>query len=271
MSGQIVAATDFSARADRAVDRAILLGQSLGRKVTLVHALEFLPDREIDTSALDKQMQAVIPDTSAELNFAYPEGVVPEAIANYADGVEASMIVIGVARHNSVGDYILGTAVDRVIRSCGKPVVVVKKRPKSAYKKILVPTDFSAPSQEAIDWAAETFPDAEIHLLNVWHVPFEGWNKAPYVAKEIEKEARDRLATMLDEMPVELTERLGTHVMKGNLSGAVNSLIDKLEIDLVVVGSQGETGFRHATIGSRAIEVLESSMADTVVVGPRVN
>ena len=63
MSGPIIAATDFSARADRAVDRAIRLGEELGLDVELVHAIEYNPGRKIDRAMLDKRMRDILPET----------------------------------------------------------------------------------------------------------------------------------------------------------------------------------------------------------------
>ncbi len=270
MSGPIIAATDFSARADRAVDRAIMLGKELGRDVELLHAIEYAPGRAPDTAALDERMRAILPETDVPVTFAYPEGSVPAAIAGHAEDVDAAMIVLGVARYNSVGDFFLGTAVDRVIRGTSKPVVVVKNRPHHAYRKILVASDFSNPSREALDWVVAVLPQAEIHLIHAYSVPFEAWNKAEYVAEEIEAEAEKRLADLADGLPEAIRSRARTHVVRGNLCSAVNQITKDEGIDLVVVGSQGESGFRHATIGSQASAVLENARADTVLIGPRV-
>ena len=75
---------------------------------------------------------------------------------------------------------------------------------------------------------------------------------------------------MLDELPDDLRSRCRPSVVRGNLCSAVNRMIDEQGIDLVVAGSQGETGFRHAAIGSQANAVLETAKVDTALVGPRV-
>lgn len=72
MSGSIIAATDFSARADRAVDPAIMLAKELGREVELLHAIEYAPGRTVDTAALDERMRAVLPETDVSAKFTYP-------------------------------------------------------------------------------------------------------------------------------------------------------------------------------------------------------
>ncbi len=247
-----------------------MLAEELGCRVELIHAIEYAPGTAIDKAGLDRAMRAVVPETDVEFSCVYPEGSVPAAIAEHADETDAAMIVLGVARYNSIGDYFLGTAVDRVIRGTSKPVIVVKTRPRSAYRKILVATDFSDPSRKALDWIASVFPKAEICLLHAYSVPFQAWNHAPYVAEEIEKAAKDRLAELLADLPASLSARTSVHVARGSLCAEVNRFVESHDIDLVAVGSQGETGFRHATIGSQANSVLESAKADTVIIGPRV-
>lgn len=75
MEGPIVAATDFSARADRAIDRAILLGEQLGQKVILAHAVDHKEAEVFDRASLDRQMRDVLPEGlagAARVQFTYP-------------------------------------------------------------------------------------------------------------------------------------------------------------------------------------------------------
>lgn len=270
MTGPIIAATDFSSRADRAVDRALALGRQLGTAVTLVHARELIVGKEFDQAVLDAKMQAILPETDVPVSFAYPEGRAPNAIATYADDHDASMLVIGVARYNSIGDFFSGTAVDEAVRSCSKPVLVVKNRPKGPYTRIIVATDFSFDSLQALSWVAATFPEAEIHLVHAFHVPYEAWNKAPYVAEEIKAAAEARFAEVAGSLNASVRDRVNFHAVKANVSAAVNQIVDEEAAQLVVAGSHGESGFRHATIGSQANHLLTTSKVDTMIISPRL-
>ncbi|MBH5321068.1 universal stress protein [Aurantiacibacter sediminis] len=270
MSGPIIAGTDFGPRADRAIDRAIALGEQLGREVIVFHARDLPPYSTDDGHDLDAQLREVLPRGAQGVQFAYKSGSPPHAIGEYADEKNAELIVLGVARHNSIGDYFLGTAVDNCIRRTDLPVLVVKKRPQREYETIAIATDFSEFSVRAARWAAEMFPDAKLHLLHAFHVPYAAWNNAAYVTEEISGYAREKMDEFMKALPDEVQSRITTHVEKGMLTSAINTLIAREGIDLVVLGSHGETGFRHATIGSQANSLLTSSIADTVIIGPRV-
>ncbi len=274
MQGPVLVATDFSARADRAVDRAIMLGQQLGSKVVLVHALDYKQSEVFDKSRLDKQMRAVLPEGIAgaeAVEFLYTEGAAPQALAEAAKTCGASIVVMGPARHNSLRDYLLGTAVDYTLRNCSQPVLVVKQRPHRPYGKIILATDFSVPSAKALMQAIQIFPDAEFHLVHGCHVPFDAWQKAPYVREEVLDASRAGMDRFVKDLAIDegLREGLHTHVDIGLVYGVVNGVAAKTGADLVVIGSHGESGFRHATIGSVANELLTTTLVDTLMITAR--
>lgn len=266
MRSPIIATTDFSASADRAIDRGIALSKQVSAPLILVHAVNAA---EVDADRLDSQMHSVLPEQDVEVTFAYPVGNVPTAIADFADNQKASAILMGVARHNSIGDFFLGNAVDHVIRSTSLPVLVVKRRPQMPYGKVAIATDFSSYSLEALQWIANFLPEAALHLVHSYHVPYEAWNKDPYVAEEIRSTAGKSLSQFIEKLDEGLRGRIQTHIIKSNLSSAVNDVVDQENIDLVVLGSHGESGFRHATIGSQANALLLSTKVDTAIVGPQ--
>lgn len=57
-----------------------------------------------------------------------------------------------------------------------------------------------------------------------------------------------------------------THVIHGSAHQAVKQVMLDAGANLVVIGSHGESGFRHATIGSMAIALLETTRVDTLMV-----
>lgn len=270
MTGNIIATTDFEARADRAIDRAIALGRETGRGVIVFHGRTLDPGAEEDAHAISERIKSVLPTDPGEVELATEIGPVPQKIAQLAEEQTADLIVMGVAKHTSLGDYILGTVVDDVIRRTSRPVLVVKQRPHAAYRRIAIATDFSSFSQAATDWAATFFPDAELHLLHAFHMPYQAWNNAAYVSKELERHASHEMASFVADMPEDVAKRTKTHIAKGTVAGTMQRLIISKEIDLVVLGSHGETGFRHATIGSQAHDLLTSVPVDTVIVSPKV-
>src|SRR3546814_4312648 len=75
-------------------------------------------------------------------------------LATIAAERTSDLIVTGVARYNSIGDYFLGPAVDHIIRNAAQPVLVVRRRVTGAYDRLLVATDLSDCSREAFLAAA---------------------------------------------------------------------------------------------------------------------
>lgn len=270
MSGSIIAATDFKPRADRAIDRAIALGQQLGRNVTLFHARNLPVGKSGEAHGLDAKLAEVLPAGDHEIDFAYEFGNVPQVIAEFAEKELATLLLVGVARHNSFGDYVLGTAVDVIVRNTSRPVLVVKKRPQGDYSKIAIATDFSLPSRAAAIWAAEMFPEAKLFVHHAFTIPYGAWNKAEYVRREITEYTEHEMRSFLRSLPEDVQSRVTSSIEEMPLVESVNALIEREAIDLVVIGSHGETGFRHATIGSQANVLLSSTSADTVIIAPCV-
>jgi len=273
----IIVATDFTSRADRAIDRALQLGRDTGRCLRFVHAIDPAKKNAPDGAELERRMEQCVgygagtDQGSGPIEFAYPEGSPPVAIAGECEGEAAEMLLIGPARYNSLGDFFMGTAVDYVLRHTQKPVLVVKKRVRDAYQQIVAGTDFSAASAHAIIEAARLFPDAKIHICHAWHVPFEGFNRDGYVAQEMEGDERkkmDRFLEIIAEREPRLAEAT-TSLLRGGAYQAVSECLKDHPDALVAVGSHGASGFRQATLGSNTSDMLRFLDADMLVVNTR--
>nr|WP_232367457.1 universal stress protein [Altererythrobacter lutimaris] len=272
MNTKILVATDFSSRADRAIDRALALCARTGKALRLVHALDFMDAENADWASLDKRMRECVGDTECDVEFAYPEGSPPHAIASASKADDVELLVVGPARYNSLGDFFLGTAVDYVLRNTKKPVLVVKQRPRSSYRHIIAGTDFSADSKYAIITAARMFPDAQVHVVHAWHVPFEGFQRDSYVAEEVEaheQKAMETFMTALAEAEPSLsnaTSALGRGGTHKTITREFEKRCDLASEGLVVLGSHGQSGFRQATLGSVTSDLLRSLKPDILVI-----
>ncbi|MBV7267338.1 universal stress protein [Erythrobacter ani] len=269
----VAVATDFSSRADRAIDRGKQLRQSAGAKLRFIHATSLPEDDPADEGALTTKMRLVTGLDNKEdgVEFVFPAGSPPAAIANACARDDVSMLVIGPARYNTLGDFFLGTAVDYVLRNMTKPVLVAKMRANAPYRQIIAGTDFSIGSAHAIITAARMFPDAAIHIVHAWHVPFQAWQQDSYVADEVEGGARadmDRFMAQIAEREGRLADAT-SDLIRNNASEAIRKGLQLDPSALVVVGSHGSSGFRQAAIGSVTSDLLRAIDADTLVVNTR--
>lgn len=266
----ILAATDLSARSDRAIDRALMLGGDLGRKVAVVHVVEDAARAGGDPAALQGAVRLALPDPAADIAIIVESGPAPETIAAVARARDAAIIVTGVARFNGLGDYLLGTAVDRLIRHSRRPVLVAKQRPHAPYRRIVCAVDFSAHSGHALRMALRLFPHCRVRALHAYHVAFEGWQKDAYVREEAAATAQrdfDRFLEGLD-LPAQDRERLETRVAYGDPAPALRAETEGGDTDLVVLGTHGMGGVRQATMGSTASSLMHGVTPDTLVIPP---
>ncbi|MGE8642577.1 MAG: universal stress protein, partial [Achromobacter sp.] len=185
-TGPILLATDLSARGDRALDRALQLTKALNTKLIVLHVMEShstsarlttpvwrrlssdhkaLAERELaeDLAAADVPSEVVV-----------VSGDPLSHIMETADSFGCSLIVTGTARDETLGRLLLGTTVEKLARQARQPVLVVKTRPRKPYHDVLVATDFSPGSRQALRAALRLVPDANLTLFHAYDVPFQG-------------------------------------------------------------------------------------------------
>lgn len=139
-------------------------------------------------------------------------------------------------------------------------------------KKILVPTDFSAQAENALIVAAQLAKkyDCEIHLLHVLEIPLHevdalsSYNNLPeavYFMKLAHKQFEE-----LKEKPYIKDLILHEHVEFHEIFKGVFHVCKKQNIDLVIMGSNGATGFKEMLIGSNTEKVVRTSEIPVLVI-----
>ena len=275
---RVLFATDFSGRCDRPLERALRLARLWRSKLILLHVLEppyaELTDEERSAAEtrLTAKLRSEVLDAGIEIETRIATGPVPATVAKVAEDLDAELIVTGVARYNELGHFVLGTIVDRLVRRSHVPVLVVKERPVTDYRNILVATDFSNCSANALEAAAAFFPKVALNLAHAYHVPFE-----PLLGREANAPAlQAEIAFELDEflhhlhVPADVRDRIDFHLDYGETRQVIGGLVRSTQADLAVIGTHGRSGFVAAMIGSNAKALLESLTCDVMLVPDEV-
>lgn len=264
----ILVATDLSVRSDRAIDRASLLAASAKVRLFVCHVVESGSRLAGDATLAAAAVQAVLPDTTADIEILVKDGSAPEVILQQAILNDCGLIITGVARHSEFGDHFIGTTVDRIIRHANVPVLVVKQRPRSEYRTIVAATDFSSCSRHALVAEGSLFPRAKIHLVHAFHVPFEGLLSVEENQAAFQTEAQEEFGGFLGHSAIspELRQRLTTHLRYGETQSVVQEVAQEVGAELVVLGTHGRSGFTKAVFGSMAESVLQHVASDTMVI-----
>lgn len=147
-------------------------------------------------------------------------------------------------------------------------------------KKILLPTDFSHNSYNAITYALDLYEDEAcvFYILNAFSVSSYGFGdiialQADNGAFKKEKEsAKSKLEELMHKI-VRDKAKNSNHsfekvVIYEDPLKAIKNAIEKYDIDLVVMGTKGNTASKEIVYGSLAIQVMEKSRNCPVLVVP---
>lgn len=135
-------------------------------------------------------------------------------------------------------------------------------------RKILIPTDFSNNSMNAAKYAAELFKHGpcEIYILHAFSDEVYD-AKAQFPDRDFE-ELKQQISTKaekrLEESRKELfsffpnpKHNVTTIAEFGMLVDSVNDLVENENIDVVVMGTQGETDDKKITFGSNTLQIIK--------------
>ena len=146
-------------------------------------------------------------------------------------------------------------------------------RPAIAIKKILAPTDFSAPSRKAFHYAlrfAEEF-GSEVILLHVlepaFSPAFSGLPAAPEFSEDEMASAERNLQTLVNSAQAAAgVAGARSAVRTGVATHEIVEAAKDLDVDLIVIATHGFTGWKHFAIGSTAERVARAASCPVLVV-----
>lgn len=287
---RLLAATDFSAPARHAAERAALLARISGATLDLIHVSTPAPlaklrqlisdiPPEVEQRLLDAsrdELQQLATTLQGHHGVAagtrVATGPLLEEIDRQATALQADLLVFGARGVGFMRHLLLGSTAERMISHCALPALVVKQAAHEAYKALLVPVDFSAASHRALSNALSLAPQAEIILLHAAIVPFEG--KLRYAGVDdrtihhyrvaAEAAALQKLQALRDSVGA-TGERISLRAVHGDPSQRIIELEQELDCDLIVVGKHGENPVEQLLLGSVTRHVLAESECDVLV------
>ena len=285
---KILCATDFSAGADRALRMATRLACETGAELVIAHSW-FIPanayslevpfvrdmEQEIRVAAQHDLDAAVRDATTAGARRASGKllsGVPWMEIVSLLEHQPFELCVIGTHGRTGLSRILLGSVAEKVVRHSPCSTLVVRPDAKlEQFAHALVPTDFSASAEHALELATQLVrPKGSITLLHVIELPVRLAGEVPDVdfARTIDK----RAALALDEAAARVGGDLRVNVCTRIGSAGAQTLDatdDDSTIDLVVMGSHGRTGIKRALLGSVAEKVVRHAGCPVLVARKR--
>ena len=272
----ILFATDFTARCDRAQDRAVQLAVAWGASLTVVHALE--PGGATDNAGhgeipmlIAREAQRLREELSTVEGLAarviVRRGTPLDLVREILSEDPAGLIVTGISRHDSLGRAILGSTTATLIRTIGVPVLVVKRRPIDAGGNVVFATDLSENSASAVRTGRDWLRPAAPVLFHVVDPPFRGWaeDRAGYL-NQLRAESAAQCRRFLDgAVGTEAAKEFSVIVETGEPPLALAAYVIETDADMVVVGTEARTGMLGVLVGSVASGILDEVPCDVLV------
>lgn len=287
--GPILAATDFSAPARHAADRAARLAHSTGAALTLMHVLpggalhelrqwlgaghtmeqRLHDDAQRELCALAAELQThrhVVPRT---VNVS---GSVLDEINQEAEALDAALLVLGARGAGFLRRLVLGSTSERLLRRTTRPLLVVRQMPHEPYRRVLVALDFSPWSAHAVTLARRVAPHSRLLLFNAYQVPFEEkLHFAGVDAATIDRyrqRARADATQRVHALAAASGLKLGDWepcIVEGDASQRIIEHEQEKDCDLVVLGKHGQSATEDLLLGSVSKHVLAEGGTDVLV------
>lgn len=126
------------------------------------------------------------------------------------------------------------------------------------YHQILVPTDGSERSDQAVDHAIElaTAVDADLHTLYVVETDLVADTGLGAVTDALEAVGDDAVAEVVEKAKAAGIPTVSGSVTRGTPHRAILDYVNEHDIDLLVMGTHGRTGVSRYLLGSVTEKVV---------------
>lgn len=281
---KILCATDFSLRSELAVDRAAALARQFGADLVLLHAVDndqpppMIEHRCDEARAtLAARVANILERREIRASVEVHVGTAFATILEAARASKVDLIVMGAHRRRLLQDVIVGTTIERVVRTGGHPVLMVNAATLVDYESALVALDASDASARALRVAKSLglLDGTRVSVVHAFEPMYKGmmsWaglrqeSIAAYSAMWA-RDAGTELRQFLES--IGLASAVQNIVLEeGPPFLSIKNVVERSRPHLLVIGTRGHTGLKRLLLGSVAERVLSDVECDILAVPP---
>lgn len=286
----LLAATDLSAPARHAAERAAMLAGDLGATLDLLHVISAVPmhhlqrllaeapaDFEVQVDAQVRTDVQRLADSLAARYGVQPRcragrGPLLDTIVAQVRSGEADVLILGAHGASFMRHAVLGSTAERMVSRSPCPMLVVRQPPHERYRRALVAVDFSVDSLRAAAVARSLCPRSDLVLLHAYQVPFEEELRSAGVSDATlehyryiaQRQANRAMQSFLGEAGLASND-VTCLVLHGDPTSRIVQQEQESDCDLVVVGKHGESMVHDLLLGSVTRHVLQQAQGDVLV------
>ena len=269
-TNKILVPVDFSEQSLIALDQSYNLAKEYNAEITLLYVIEdnglfakLFSNEQHETlrkdiqDQLDKLAEEVAKKSKLTVNTLVGKGIIYEKIAEVAELINATMIIMGTNGSTGIKKRFIGSNALRVTRESRIPVITIKgKHHRNGCKNIVLPLDLTKETREKVTKAVELsklFHGAAVRVVSVLFTTDE------FLVNRLTRQL-GQVKTFLEKEGVECSAEIIKGIKgKETLSENVIDYAKQVDGDLIMIMTQQEVDFTELFIGSAAQEIINHS------------
>lgn len=283
----ILAITDFSPGARRAVERAAQLAAAHGATLDVLHAAADFPKEWLARMGLaeqwPQQAYARIEEQLKEAASACrAHGIEPRirmrpgsptgVIEPWIGESDVDLLVMGARGQGGFKQLLLGSTAERLIEKGLCDTLVVRNGHEHAYRNVLACVALTLDSERIVAAAADLCPEADVQVLHAFQpeleVKLQSYGMDASVVsrhrEQAEREARHALAELVAS-PQLPGHRIASTVRAGHPVPIIVEAVERDGYELVAVGRR-TSKLERFLVGSVTKQLLRTTTTDVLVV-----
>ena len=284
MYNTIIVGYDESESSKAALKESSLWVKKHGGRLFLVHAVFFdeeeftnLPAQREKRLELGGKMckiakRTVLEEDAIDVESLLCEGEPPEVIADVARGKQADLIALGTYGRKGLRRLLMGSVTAEVILKAPCDVLVVKRQCSECtgqYSSLLVSFDGSEYGRKALKRACELAKADNAAVSVLYVIPrYEEmieFFRTDSIQKSLKREA-EKIIAQAQQIALESGVSIKAHIEEGHAADKVITAAERLENDLIIMGTHGWKGFSNAVMGSTTRRVITHAHCPILVV-----
>lgn len=239
-------------------------------------------ERHVRRQMLDEQLARVGVEREEVTDIVIADGAAHRQVLDTAGMLDVDLIVLG--SRETHGLRLLGSTSDRILRKAHRPVWVVSGTPCVPPCKVLAPVDLSPLSGDCLcrgmglvdqilasrgsTEGGSGADEPELEALFVLTREQLGAT-SQFTPEQVERLASEELERFLVKLRLPSPHAFTRKVRTGEIRKEILEEIEEFDVDLVVLGTHGRSGFERFLLGSVAADIAGRSPCSVLVIPPR--
>ena len=282
---KIIWATDFSDEAQEALLYADAFSKAFKARLIALHVVpDFAPAlydmasvikgelaRRVDSVKKEakNRLEILMKAKGISFEIIVQEGTASKKIIEIAEEKEVDLIVMGRRGLSAIEKLFIGSVANQILRNSSVPILVTKKKKgKPRFRKILVPTDFSAQEEVERDYAWKIAKGLDASELTVLHVlELHDYEFSPKVLDDMFETVLKRLKKRKkrEKEDIKVSEEVYRTI---NASIGIVDYAETHHFDLIVISTCTQSKLERFFLGSTTEKVISHSHIPIFAIPP---